>query len=701
MSSSERSHLSYNTLPPKLPQQTCLTPARGSEAGTTPIVFTRNEINVLLKQLRQQPTDQLLQIHDVPRFLTKILSLFPDEFLFPLLEYAGKKIVFSKPAVTVTRTRLAKTTYRQQTKLVLGFKKSCLPHGDEAFDTLTDTFSDIQFSPEKKAESFDPNYNQKQSARSVQQPQLENCSFIQLPQSDKSNVSSVKIDLRTPSKSIYNHEQNSPSYRKSPITALKTSSSSSQRSSNQSSNNNHQLPVPSLGIVNADISNGQETYKIPVINDYNRIQPTKFEYQAYLPDMAPNQITNAESINIRSKILEIQKQKIKRVDKTCGASCESKEFYSSNESNSDENIDSSDGICRNCACSKSVQNFPSYVRKQNSSSRDSDSSDSSSSECLVINPKLLSDEQTNEIFECGQNCCCNPLECENRLIQRSNGKMTKKVEIKMTESMGYGLFSKYSIEKGQYLGPYTGKIVLYDERNWNQLCEIGKSWDDSYFFETCLESEENRVIVDSKHWGNASRFINHACEPNVKVVHVICEKFTVPIIALFAAENIKASDQLFIDYTDSYWIAKEEEEDSSTQKFCTCGSRNCRYKNPDHENYKGPGKKRKKKEFSVKRGRSVADDQASKNDSCSVSSRNHDVQGDYVSATQNRRHRIKHVNESMQLSEPDEFQITKDCGETNSSTSLENSRNEPVSKISKRPERSRGRQRELNYDLLN
>ena len=111
-----------------------------------------------------------------------------------------------------------------------------------------------------------------------------------------------------------------------------------------------------------------------------------------------------------------------------------------------------------------------------------------------------------------------------------------------------------------------------------------------YFFETCLEDEENRVIVDSKHWGNASRFINHHCEPNVKVVHVICEKFTVPIIALFAAKNIKANDELYIDYTDSYWRA-----DSSHEKFCSCGSKHCRYSDPELSGFKATVRKRKKK----------------------------------------------------------------------------------------------------------
>lgn len=691
MISSERSPPAYSTLPPKLPQQTCLTPARGSEAGTTPILFSKNEVNVFLKQVRQQPTTKLLQTHNLSKFITKMLSLFPDEFFFPLLEYNGASILFSKPATTAKRTRLAQNKNKQQTKLVLGFNKSCLTHGDEAFDALIETYSDTQFTPPKKVGSFDPNHKKTSRPSSAQQSQLENCAFIQLPQTNESNNSPIK--LRTPPvTNIYR--------KKSPIAASKNSSSSSQRSSNTSNNNNnYQLPVPSLGVVTADISNGQEKYKIAVINEYNRIQPTKFEYQAHLPDMAPNQInTSAVCKNIRSKILEITKNKIKRINKTCGSSCKNDEIFSNPGSHSDENPNFSDNVCRNCACSKSVQNFPSYVRKPISSSQDSDSSDSSSSDCLVINPKLMSTEHTNEIFECGQNCCCNPLECENRIVQNTNGKMAKEVQIKMTQSMGFGLFSEYDIGKGQYIGPYTGKIVLYDESNWTELSDKGQTWDDSYFFETCLEDEENRVIVDSKHWGNASRFINHHCEPNVKVVHVICEKFTVPIIALFAAKNIKANDELYIDYTDSYWRA-----DSSHEKFCSCGSKHCRYSDPELSGFKATVRKRKKKaEFSVKRGRSVADDKASRKDSSSIALKS---VGDNQVFNQNRRNRIKHIKENMQISETDEIQITKDWGETNSSTSVEISKNEAdrFSETNTRPVRSRGRgleRREINYDLL-
>lgn len=52
--------------------------------------------------------------------------------------------------------------------------------------------------------------------------------------------------------------------------------------------------------------------------------------------------------------------------------------------------------------------------------------------------------------------------------------------------------------------------------------------------------------IDARHYGNVSRFINHACEPNVHPVRVYVDHHDLrfPRIALFATRDIAAGEQL-------------------------------------------------------------------------------------------------------------------------------------------------------------
>jgi len=331
--------------------------------------------------------------------------------------------------------------------------------------------------------------------------------------------------------------------------------------------------MPNLGLVYDDISKGVETMPIPVTNSISRDHPSFFKYSTQWPTIAEelSQLTGPATSKHENcdRVVQLMVAKKKAEMNKCCQSSSCRTSYG-------------EMTCTNCSCASSAAGIPAYITtrpKQNDIS-DSDASDS----FQFINPKFynVEDSTVNEIWECGAKCVCSLTDCANRLVQNTRGKIMQEVELKMTrKEIGYGLFSKFTIEKGSYIGPYTGKIILYSDENWKQLVD----WDDSYFFETCLgdyydEPTQSvyRVIVDSKYSGNATRFINHSCEPNIQAVHIVCDRFIVPVVALFANRKIKPNEELFLDYSDAYWLAANER-----QIFCKCGSRKCRYKDPDEE----------------------------------------------------------------------------------------------------------------------
>ena len=65
-------------------------------------------------------------------------------------------------------------------------------------------------------------------------------------------------------------------------------------------------------------------------------------------------------------------------------------------------------------------------------------------------------------------------------------------------------------------------------------------------------SKKKQKIIDSTHYGNISRFINHACVPNLRVHPVIIDSpsndLSTHHIALFAIKNIEKGEELTLDY---------------------------------------------------------------------------------------------------------------------------------------------------------
>lgn len=188
------------------------------------------------------------------------------------------------------------------------------------------------------------------------------------------------------------------------------------------------------------------------------------------------------------------------------------------------------------------------------------------------------------VYECGNNCRC-PSSCRNRLTQRG----TKfRLEVFKTEDRGWGLRSWDTIPAGSFICEYTGKLIdnteLPQSRDYlldtSRLSLNTPLWGD---VSKLLNSQVARVkdfaprpdiIIDSGQTGNASRFINHSCSPNVFAQCVLWDHDGAkhPHIMLFAMDNITPFDELTLDYgtqnpsLNSRWVAKH----------CLCKSEECK-----------------------------------------------------------------------------------------------------------------------------
>ncbi|CAD6193958.1 unnamed protein product [Caenorhabditis auriculariae] len=163
------------------------------------------------------------------------------------------------------------------------------------------------------------------------------------------------------------------------------------------------------------------------------------------------------------------------------------------------------------------------------------------------------------VRECSSSCACD-LWCGNRVAQKGP---CYPVEIFARDAKcGWGVRSSVDIPEGAFVGEYTGELINDDEAALRK--------DNTFLFETVIGMET--YTIDAKFYGNYTRFINHSCEPNVKVANVCWDACQDQLVhmCLFSVKEIETGEELTIDYGDAWWINK---------KFpCLCESSSCRYR---------------------------------------------------------------------------------------------------------------------------
>ncbi|KAK0399580.1 hypothetical protein QR680_003118 [Steinernema hermaphroditum] len=140
------------------------------------------------------------------------------------------------------------------------------------------------------------------------------------------------------------------------------------------------------------------------------------------------------------------------------------------------------------------------------------------------------------VRECGALCPCSLAKCKDRVLQRGR---QHRVFIAETEGKGLGLFALDTIEKGALATEYVGRLVIEDEADADQ----------SYQWDLDLIGR-GRLIIDSRKYGNESRFANHSCDPNMFSVKVRVDFDTEGYhrVGLFTNREIRPGKELTIDY---------------------------------------------------------------------------------------------------------------------------------------------------------
>ncbi|XP_055662264.1 histone-lysine N-methyltransferase SETMAR [Falco peregrinus] len=197
---------------------------------------------------------------------------------------------------------------------------------------------------------------------------------------------------------------------------------------------------------------------------------------------------------------------------------------------------------------------------------------------LCLRPTDKEEEYTRPVFECNTMCQCSE-SCQNRVVQRG---LQFRLEVFKTEKKGWGLRTLEFIAKGRFVCEYAGEVLGFNEARRRIQAQTSK---DSNYIIVVREHLHNGQImetfVDPTYIGNVGRFLNHSCEPNLFMVPVRVDSM-VPKLALFAATDISAGQELSYDYSGrchNLPMTNREEkslqEDKRLRKPCYCGSRIC------------------------------------------------------------------------------------------------------------------------------
>ncbi|KAJ4319860.1 hypothetical protein N0V84_006141 [Fusarium piperis] len=188
------------------------------------------------------------------------------------------------------------------------------------------------------------------------------------------------------------------------------------------------------------------------------------------------------------------------------------------------------------------------------------------------------------IYECHQGCSCS-INCPNRVVERGR---TIPLQIFRTEDRGWGVRSTVHIKKGQFVDRYLGEIITSTEADRRRSQSAISQRKDVYLFALDKFTDPNSydprlkgppLEVDGEFMSGPTRFINHSCDPNMRIFARVGDHADKHIhdLALFAIKDIPKGTELTFDYVDGVSNEGEEPEgDVGHMTRCLCGSKKCR-----------------------------------------------------------------------------------------------------------------------------
>jgi len=138
----------------------------------------------------------------------------------------------------------------------------------------------------------------------------------------------------------------------------------------------------------------------------------------------------------------------------------------------------------------------------------------------------------------------------------------KRIQVRRSGVHGKGVFALQDIAKGEALIEYVGEIITWKEA-LRRHPHNPKDPNHTFYFHI-----DDKYVIDALYGGNASRWINHACDPNCDADE---EEGRVYIKAI---RKIKEGEELSYDY--GLIIDEKYTPKLKAQYPCWCGAKNCR-----------------------------------------------------------------------------------------------------------------------------
>lgn len=134
------------------------------------------------------------------------------------------------------------------------------------------------------------------------------------------------------------------------------------------------------------------------------------------------------------------------------------------------------------------------------------------------------------------------------------------VEVRESPIHGRGAFARRDLPGQWELGVYAGRRYSPEEAT-----EV--EWDSAL---TYLFALSDGTLVDGGNGGNATRHLNHACEPNCEAIEDYAADDSLEL-RIHTTRPVSAGEELFLDYA---LIIDPSEEPSLYP--CNCGAASCR-----------------------------------------------------------------------------------------------------------------------------
>jgi len=170
---------------------------------------------------------------------------------------------------------------------------------------------------------------------------------------------------------------------------------------------------------------------------------------------------------------------------------------------------------------------------------------------LVEITRLRMEQEFGEMFQTQSAIKARQDKCDKFLeqtLQQNPGEIPKNVmlaKVKFGGIEAHGIFAKEDIPKHTILGFYAGKIVKLDSID-------EKNRDYVFQFAAPEDFENGSLVIDAKHQGNWTRFMNSAYDEKGNVQYFCFVHEEVPYILFETTQNIEAGSEVNFYYGKDY-----------------------------------------------------------------------------------------------------------------------------------------------------